>query len=97
MSDDKFEQAISELQSQIDTYETTIVRKEKGVSPLVIMAIVIPFLVFFMLYLLSPRCVMSEVNGQQTRDGKKVFLWTLGVTLLSWGGLYLYANVTKVV
>jgi hypothetical protein len=52
--------------------------------------IAIPLILFVLLYMLSPSFIMKTENEKKMRDGSKLFMWTAGLTVLSWGGLYGY-------
>lgn len=92
-TDDGFDKAIAELQAKLDACEVTVKKSEGAMSPLLVTAMVAPMILFTLLYMLKPSFVTSEdAKGTRVRDKKKVFLWTLGVTLLLWGALYLYAQ-----
>ena len=95
-SDAAFEQKIKELQERIDSSSKRVSkeeRKEKCMPIVLGIGIVAPILIWLALYFLKPGFVRKKeegAGGKEVRDGKLVFWWSVLLTLLVWGALYLY-------
>ena len=87
----KFQRAVAELQEQLDKCNVSVNKKDNCFSSLVVIGVITPIILFLMLYFVQPGFVTSEQGGKRVRDKKKVFFWTIGVTLLVWASLYFYA------
>lgn len=94
MSSPDFDAAIAELNSKVGQIEMDIKKKDSALSPLIVSAICVPLLIAFLLYALKFNIITSidEETGEERRDVKKVFLWTLGLSVLFLSCLYLYAS-----
>lgn len=55
-----------------------------------IVGIVIPLLLFLILYFFKFSFVMKEENGEKVRNTKKIFIYTAVITLAAWALMYLY-------
>lgn len=86
-----YDQAVRDLDAQVEKARGTIKNKEKCIPYLMIISCIIPFVVFLVLYMLSPGFVQVEDNGKYVRSLKKVFYWTLIFSVILWIGLYLYS------
>lgn len=59
----------------------------------VIIGIVSPFVIWILLYFISPGFVKKQDNnGDVVRDTKKVFIWSIILTLILWVLLYLITS-----
>jgi len=51
---------------------------------------VIPVVLFMFLYFVKPRFVKSKVGSKYVRSNKKVFSWTIFLSIILWGFVYGY-------
>ena len=56
-----------------------------------IAAAVAPVLIFLVLFFLSPSFVQRKEGNKYVRDLGKVFMWVVILTLVVWGGMYLFS------
>jgi len=90
-SNERFQKAIADLQGQLDACQAKVSLQDNCVSALIVIGVVTPIVLFLLLYFIQPRFVTSKQGDQEVRDKMKLFLWTVGVTLVVWIALYLYA------
>ena len=83
-------QKIQELQDITAEGERKIGAKERCVPTMAIAGAVIPLLAFLFFFFLQPGVVQKKEGNKFVRDGKKVFYWTIGVTLVLWVGMYIF-------
>lgn len=81
---------LEELQSQIQSLETNLSKKEKCFPTTTVVAIAAPFVAGLGLYLLQPSFVQKQEGGKYVRDSKKTLLWTLGLSMVIWIALFLF-------
>ncbi len=91
----KLLEKIDILQKAIGTECTTSKINKYMITSLV----VVPLVIFVILYLMSPSFVMTQEIVKETanpdksiRSSGKVFMWTIGLTLLVWGAIYGYCR-----
>jgi hypothetical protein len=85
-----FAEKVSELQNQIDLETKKISSSERCFPTMLIAGIVTPFLLLLILFFLQPSFVQRKEGEKYVRDGRRIFYWTLGVTLVVWLAMYLY-------
>lgn len=82
MSD--FGEQIEQLERQYGTSE------KKCVPTYVIVGVLIPLVLFFVLYFFKPSFIMKEENGEEIRNTKRMFVTILLITLAAWILMYFY-------
>lgn len=85
-----FSRKVNELQAHINKANGKIANKEKCIPTMTIVAAVIPFIVWALLFFLKPSFTMQDKNGEYVRNGKKIALWTTVTTGTLWLALYLF-------
>lgn len=85
-----FESQVQALQERINKQESKIASKEKCLPTMLIAGIVVPFLLWALLYFLQPSFVQKKDGTKYIRDGTKVFYYTVGITLVIWVAMYLF-------
>ena len=85
-----FEQKINGLRQDADLAGARITKKKKCIPTLLIVGMVIPFIVWLVLYALQPSFVQKKQGSKYVRDNMKIFQWTLIVSVIFWVALYLY-------
>lgn len=83
-------QKLTDLAKEVDLLDQDITRKEKCIPIIVIGAIVVPVLAWLLLYFLQPSFVQSKEGLKYVRNNSKVFWWTVIITAIIWGGMYLF-------
>jgi Trk-type K+ transport system membrane component len=86
-----FKDKVAELQKKIDDAGKGVAAKESCFPTLMVVGIAIPFVILLLLFFLQPSFVQKKEGNKYVRDGKRIFYWTLAVTLIGWLGLYLYS------
>lgn len=92
---EKIQQLEKELAKNAKSLEDTVAPASSGMSWLTISAITAPIVVFLSLYLFSPKfvCLPASKNSKKSvRSTKRVFLFSLGVSILIWMSLYGYSQ-----
>jgi ABC-type arginine transport system permease subunit len=80
-----FSERIDELEKQYG-----LSQQKKCVPTYVIVGIVIPLLIFIVLYFFKPSFTLKEENGEKVRNTKRIFLSVFISTLVAWGLMYAY-------
>jgi len=86
-----FEEQINALRQDADLAGARITKKKKCIPTLLIVGMVIPFIVWLVLYALQPSFVQKKQGSKYVRDNMKIFQWTLLVSVIFWVALYLYS------
>lgn len=50
----------------------------------------VPLVIFLLLYFVQPSFVQVKDGSSFSKSNKKIGLWTLGVTMLIWAGMFLF-------
>lgn len=58
---------------------------------MIVAGAVFPVLLLALLYFAQPAIVQTKEGGKMVRSNKKLFYWTLGVTLVVWALMYAYS------
>lgn len=89
---ESLEKMLADTESDIDSYEKlTDDKKGFKLSKTLIAAILLPILIFILLYFIQPSFVESkDDSGTIERDNRKVLMWTVGVSVVIWICLYLF-------
>lgn len=88
MSNLTYKERIQKLQTLTDEGERKIKSKEQVISTSVMIGAAIPLLVLLILYFGQPKFVTKKEGDKQIRDGKKIFYFTVGITILIWVVMY---------
>lgn len=86
-----FKDKVEELQRKLDSATKSVKESESCFPMLMIVGIVTPFILLLLLFFLQPSFVQKKESNKYVRDGKKIFYWSLGLTIIVWLGLYLYS------
>lgn len=94
-SSSSFKDKVAQLERETQESSRKMSSKESCFPTLMIVGIAAPFLLLILLFFLQPSFVQRQENDgagnvKYVRDGRKVFYWSLALTLLLWLGLYLY-------
>jgi len=83
---------VKALQLELEKAEKSL-NAESCFSTTYIIAAIIPIVIGFALYMLSPKWVMSaEKNMKPTISYGKIGIWTAVITIILWGCLYGYTT-----
>ena len=82
---DKVQQLQGELHKAQD-----VLGSEKCLPTMAIAAAAAPLLLFLIIFFLSPSFVQRKEGSKYIRCLKKVFMWTIILTLMVWAGMYLF-------
>lgn len=85
-----FADKVSELQSRIEDETKKVAGAERCFPTMLVAGIVTPFLILLVLFFLQPSFVQRKEGEKYVRDGRRIFYWTIGVTLVFWLAMYLY-------
>lgn len=85
-----FKEKIQKLQSAVAAGEKQLVSKERSVPTNVIIGAIVPFVLLLIFVFVQPSIVQKKEGDKYVRDSKKIFYWTVGLTLVAWLGLYLW-------
>lgn len=86
-----FRQKTAQLEQSIAKTSQTLKAKERCFPTMLIAAAVFPLIIFGILFFWQPSIVQRKEGSKNVRDNKKVFYWTLGLTVLVWAGMYGYS------
>ena len=92
MADEKLDKYISKLTQDIGDLSADIKKKETCFPTTIAIAIATPFVLWIILYFMKPSIVMKQDGDKQVRNTTKIFMWTIGLSILVWGGLYGYSK-----
>jgi len=90
-----FAEKVSELQSKIEEETKKVAGNERCFPTMLVAGVVAPFLVLLILFFIQPSFVQRKDGDKYVRDGRKVFYWTIGTTLVIWLTMYLYTYCTN--
>jgi len=90
MSD--FRDKVKQLEQELAKAQTSIATSS-CISGTIILAVAAPIVSFLALYLIKPWFV-DEDGGKSERSLKKVIMWTVVLTLITWGCIYGYSVYT---
>ena len=65
-------------------------KKEKCTPTMMIAAACIPLFTIVVLYFLQPSFINNKEGDRYVKSTKKLFVWTAGITVLSWIAMYLF-------
>lgn len=85
-----FARRVRELESHLASATEKVAPGAKCVPTMLIAGLVAPLLIFLVLFFLQPSFVQRKEGTKYARDGKKVFYWTLGLTLAIWFAMYVF-------
>lgn len=85
-----FKEKVDQLQKSIDDSAKKVSAKEWCFPTLMVAGIATPFLLLIILFFLQPSFVQRHDGEKYVRDGRKIFYWTIAMTLILWLGMYLY-------
>jgi len=91
-SSSPFKEKIEKLQAATEEGQRKLDAKVRSIPTNVIIGVIVPFVVLLILVLVQPSFVQKKEGDKHVRDGKKIFYWTIGITLVAWAGLYLWSN-----
>lgn len=86
-----FQEKVSELQSEVEKIDARINSSTVNVNVVFGVAVVTPFALATMLYMIGPQFVKTEDEV----DRKLIVKWSFVLSLIVWLGLYLYATLQK--
>lgn len=81
---------IARLRGELGKAEE-LLGSEKCIPTISIAAAAAPVLIFLMLFFLSPSFVQRKEGTKYTRCLKRVFMWTVILSILVWTGMYLFS------
>jgi len=87
-----FREKIQKLQAATEEGKRKIDAKERPIPTVVIVGAVIPFVLLLIFYVVQPGIVQKKEGDKFVRDNKKIFYWTVGLTLVAWAGLYFWSS-----
>lgn len=90
MTSSPFQEKIQKLQAATEEGEKRLTAKERSIPTIVIIGAVVPFALLLIFFLVQPSFVQKKEGSKYVRDNKKLFYWTIGLTLAAWLGLYLW-------
>ena len=85
-----FKEKIQKLQAATEEGQRKMEAKERSIPTTVIIGAIIPFVLMLFFFIVQPSIVQKKEGGKYVRDTKKMFYWTIGLTLVSWLGLYFW-------
>lgn len=89
-----FAQKVAELQKSLEEGAQKTGKIEKCFPTLMVVGIAIPFLMLILLFFLQPSFVQRQEGDKMVRDGRRIFYWTVAMTLIAWFGMYMYTYCT---
>lgn len=85
-----YRQKVAKLEQSIDQASQSVKSKERCFPTFVVAGAVFPLILAAVLFFWQPPIVQVKENGKMVRSNKKLFYWTLGITLVVWAGMYGY-------
>ena len=89
MSSSDFKQKVASLSQELSSAGCSK-EGEKCTYTTIVIAVVIPLIMFLILFFIQPGLVQSKDGNKKVKSNTKVFVWTLLFSALAWGGLYGY-------
>nr|QBK86338.1 MAG: membrane protein [Marseillevirus LCMAC102] len=86
-----FSSKIDKLQAHVEVSNAKAANKEKCVPIMLIVGIIVPLLIFLLLYFLQPSFVQKKEGTKYIRNNTKLFYWTLLITVVLWIAMYLFS------
>lgn len=83
----KFRDTYNKLSAELDGKKTSWMN---CINMLWVIAILIPIIIGLLLFFVNPSFLQKKEGGKQVRNMKKFWIWTISVTLVLWGLLFLY-------
>ena len=91
-----YESKLSKLQDEINRIELTTPSMDtassgggSGTSKIQLIGVALPVVMLVLLYLIKPKFVLKDDKKKEV-DSKKLLAWSVGLTAVGWGGLYMY-------
>src|SRR5690348_15878779 len=82
---------MSAFDQEIDQLSKQLGMEGPGCFPtMIIVAIAIPIVLWLLLYFVSPSFVQVKDGSSFVRSNKKVVMWTFGLSVVLWLGLWLF-------
>jgi hypothetical protein len=85
-----FKEKVEQLEKATAENSKKVSSKDWCFPTLMVAGIAAPFLLLILLFFLQPSFVQRKEGDKYVRDGRKVFYWTIAMTLILWLGMYLY-------
>lgn len=89
-STDKIKEKVRHLSSALDDSVRKISIRDECFPTAVAIGSTVPFLTMFSLFVFKPRFVMKREGNRSIRDTKRIFWWTIGLTILIWAGMWVF-------
>jgi hypothetical protein len=86
-----FKERVAGLEKKLQEATKNVSSQEGCFPTTMVIGIAIPFVLLLLLFFLQPSFVQKKEGAKYVRDGKRIFYWTIGITLVMWIGLYLYS------
>lgn len=90
-SGSSYRQKVAQLEQSIAQTSQTVKSKERCIPYMIIAGAIFPVLLGLILYFAQPAIVQTKEGGKMVRSTKKLFYWTIGITLLVWCLMYGYS------
>lgn len=75
----------------IEAQPVEVIKSDKKEIPWkMVIGVASPVLIFALLYIIQPKMVKKKEGSQHVRSNTRVFVLTLVLSALVWGGIYLY-------
>jgi hypothetical protein len=87
---EKLKEKTSQLETLLQESGAKIVAKERCMPTMMIAGMIVPLAVLLVLFFLQPSFVQKKEGKKSIRDGKKIFFYTVGITIMAWLAMYLY-------
>jgi hypothetical protein len=86
-----FREKVEKLSGDIQAKEEVVRNKEKCIPTIALVGIVVPFIILAILALFKPKIVQKKDGETYVRDPKRIFYWTVGLTIVVWLCMYLFS------
>ncbi len=83
-----FKQRLDKLTDALDASTRRVSVKDQCFPTVIAIGVVVPFATMLVLFLTKPKFVQKKEGNKSLRDSTKIFWYTLGLTMLIWGGMY---------
>jgi hypothetical protein len=85
-----FNNLVRELDAELKKCDARINAKQSCIPMLLVGAIVAPFIIWGILFI-QPWFLRKKEGDKKVRDGKKIFYYTIALTVVVWLAMFLFS------
>lgn len=81
---------VEQLENLLGEHQSKVQSKQKCLPTMMIAGAITPVILFLLFFFIKPSFVQVKEGNKFVRSGKKVFMYTIVLTLVTWLGMYLF-------